>query len=781
LTHPLVQAARHGTDSITTLVERFYASDGPLVASGFEVRPQQREMSLRFAAQIDAEDPSVGFIESPCGVGKSLAYLVPGVFAALRAERRWSDAKRRELPVEDPQPTGRDYPAKFLVSTANIALQAQITRKDIPALARMLGIEIRASLMKSRSNYICRDALSEAGRDLPEFNALRDWLHQGGDGDRENLTWDASQVWPRVSRGADECVGDSCDHWEGGAERVCCWRAAIESWPSAHVLVANHHWASLVRGISTVGYAVDEGHELEDALRGVQGRALWPSKLVALATRYVSLTSASDARSEAERRRSAEASMSAAAEALFHVVEARVAAALATKDDDGQRDPVPLPRRWVRAADGPAIEGGFRVVVEWRDAIIDAALEEGCALEDGYMKAGSLPPDLKAARKVKALCSLANRAIEAARLYAAAVCGRAHPDWRNREGWAIWAEREKDRRGNERLTVNFTPADVAPAFGSLFMRYPRMVVTSATLPAFDTMRLALGCGVEIGPANRPLWPSIYATGTGRMRGHTLDTEDDAAQPYAAVEVEAWPTTPDPLDDSIVTVTSSHAPAPVYEVRLPSPYPLAQQAVLVIPRGPLPTDPDAWRPWAVARVLEAVEASRGGALILATSTRQMRAYAAALREDGRWRVFMQGDAGRGKVVADFRADRDSVLVATRSMFQGIDVAGDSLRLVVIDRVPFGSNDDPTEVAIGDLLSRRSRGGSPWLLRQVPMAAMALVQGLGRLIRSQEDRGGAVILDGRVMQSGSGFRAIRRALPPFRVADMDGMRKFFSGLT
>jgi single-strand DNA-binding protein len=64
----------------------------------------------------------------------------------------------------------------------------------------------------------------------------------------------------------------------------------------------------------------------------------------------------------------------------------------------------------VRAADGPAIESGFRVVMEWRDAIIDAALEEGCALEDGYMKAGSLPPDLKAARKVKALCSLANRA-----------------------------------------------------------------------------------------------------------------------------------------------------------------------------------------------------------------------------------------------------------------------------------------------------------------------------------------------------------------------------------
>ena len=779
--HPLAHSARHGTDPIAVLVERFYGADGPLVASGFEVRPQQREMSLRFAEQLDAEEPSVGFNEAPCGVGKSLAYLVPGLFAALRAESRWLDFKRREKPNEEPQPNGRDYPAKFLISTANIALQAQITRKDIPALARMLGIEVRASLMKSRSNYVCRDALAEAGRDLPEFNALRDWLHYGGDGDRESLEWDASSIWPRVSRGSDECVGDSCDHWEGGTEKLCCWRAAIETWPSAHVLVANHHWASLVRGLSTVGYAVDEGHELEDALRGVQGRALWPFKLVALATRYVSLTASSDARSEAERRRRAEVAMTSAADALFNVIEARVSAALATKDEENQRDPVPLPRRWVRAADGPALEAGFKTVLEWRDAIIDAALEEDCALEDGRMKTGPLPPDTKEARKVKAICALANRAIEAARLYAAAVCGRAHPDWRNNDGWAIWAEREKDRRGNERLTVNFVPADVAPVFGSLHIRYPRMVVTSATLPAFPTMRLTLGCGVEIEPGNRPLWPSVYATGTGRMKGQTLDTEDDAQQVYAGPEVEKGPTTQDPLDDSIVTVTSSHAPAPVYEVRLPSPYPLHRQAVLVVPRGPLPTDPDAWRPWAVARVLEAVEASRGGALILATSTRQMRAYAAGLREDGRWRVFMQGDAGRGKVVANFRADRDSVLVATRSMFQGLDVAGDSLRLVVVDRVPFATNDDPTEAAIGDLLSRRSRGGSPWLLRQVPMASMVLVQGLGRLIRSQEDRGGAVILDGRIMQDGSGWRAIRRALPPFRVTDMDGMRKFFSGLT
>lgn len=119
------------------------------------------------------------------------------------------------------------------------------------------------------------------------------------------------------------------------------------------------------------------------------------------------------------------------------------------------------------------------------------------------------------------------------------------------------------------------------------------------------------------------------------------------------------------------------------------------------------------------------------------------------------------------MADFAADTDSVLVATRSMFQGLDVPGDSLRLVVIDRIPFGSPGDPVEDAVGRLLVERNRGGTAWRLRTLPVAAMVLVQGLGRLVRAQTDRGAAVLLDGRILEARADWASLRRALPPFPI--------------
>ena len=149
---------------------------------------------------------------------------------------------------------------------------------------------------------------------------------------------------------------------------------------------------------------------------------------------------------------------------------------------------------------------------------------------------------------------------------------------------------------------------------------------------------------------------------------------------------------------------------------------------------------------------------------------------ALREERRWNVYKQGEAGRQQVVESFKADTDSVLVGTRSFFQGLDVQGESCRLVVIDKVPFASPDDPLEQAVGDLLVQRAKatgaGGrdpNAYLLRTVPEAAMVLVQGVGRLIRSREDRGVVVLLDGRVLQPGKGWETILQALPPFPLSD------------
>lgn len=753
--HPLVSRAIHGTEPITTLVEDFYGPRGPLAAAGFEVRPQQREMSLRFAAQMGVNGRSVGIVEAPCGVGKGLAYLVPLALAALRAEALWyAEARAAALrDGKDPatvEPTGIDYPRKGVVSTANIALQGQLLRKDIPALSRMLGVEIRPVLMKSRSNYVCEVSLGErlASGDL-EAQRIADWIDGGGSGDKEDIGWPIAEVWPRVSRGSEDCIGDTCDHYDG----KCHWRRAVREWPHAHILVANHHWTALSGGIASVGYAIDEAHELEEALRGVQAHAAVAGSFTSLATRYAASRAPDDV-TERDRQR---ARLEAIAAPLFAALTARLAESHGASERPPE--PVPLPPRWVRASQGPALEAAFADLLSLRDEMIQHALDLGCTLTDARVRY-VVSDDAATIKAGKAAASCANRAINLCRLYSAVVLGRPHPDWRNAAPWAIWAEMERDRKGEERLVAHCVPADVAPVFAGLHERYGTILLTSATLPAFQSLRLSLGLGVTSTPPVTPGWPSAWRTGRGLLTGQSLDSADGYGGDPETTQV-------DPLaDDTVQVVSAPDIADPIYEVRLPSPYALTQQGILVVPRGPAPRE-DSWAEWAEEQVVQAVTYAGGGALVLATSAAQMKRYAAALRATGGWRVLCQGEAGRRGLMADFAADTDSVLVATRSMFQGLDVPGDSLRLVVIDRIPFAAPSDPVEDAVGRLLVERNRGGTAWRLRSLPMAAMVLVQGLGRLVRAQTDWGAAVLLDSRVLEPRADWASLRRALPPFSI--------------
>jgi ATP-dependent DNA helicase DinG len=776
--HPLAARAIKGTEPIATLVKEFYGWGGPLIVNGWQVRAQQREMSLRFAEQLDENAASVGVIEAPTGCGKGMAYLVPGIFAAFRAEHQWFERARKEAirKGEDPdkvEPSSISYPAKFVVSTANISLQGQLTGKDIPSLAKMLGLPVRVTLMKSRRNYVCREELASIRHPDHDVRRILDWLDDGGSGDREDVSWPVADVWPRVSKGTDDCLGESCTHWHG--EPLCCWRAAVEAWPSSHVIVANHHWTALSGGLASVGYAIDEAHELEDALRSVQGHRLLMGSFSTLATRYVAsvraaaLTDArdSEARRDTDRtvealRKRLDARVEAIQTPLFDCIRERRAKAIPVEDEH-QDAAVTLPAPWVRKSAGPALEIAFADLIKLRDEMIESALDAGCEIEDGRIR--YVGKDDKAKVKAaRAAASVANRAIKLAQIYSATVLGRAHPDWCNGSLWAIWTSLE-----DEKIVVELTPADVAPVFGGLFARYGKMLLTSATLPAFPSLRLALGLGTEM---TRPIpvpWPAAWRTGVGKLKGHSLDS----AEGY---DRDERPT--DPLEDNTLSM-GSFAPPPKYEVRLPSPYPLPSLGVLVIPHGPLPTEPR-WRDWAVDRVVEAVTESRGGALILASSMAQMRRYAEALRLETGFKILCQGEAGRAGLIASFKADRDSVLCATRSFFAGVDVQGQACRLVLVDRVPFASPDDPVEKVVGELLVTRAKGGTAWRLRSVVVAGMTLAQGVGRLIRAETDYGAAVILDGRILEPRPGWREIRLALPPFPLhREMAAISRHLSG--
>jgi ATP-dependent DNA helicase DinG len=170
--------------------------------------------------------------------------------------------------------------------------------------------------------------------------------------------------------------------------------------------------------------------------------------------------------------------------------------------------------------------------------------------------------------------------------------------------------------------------------------------------------------------------------------------------------------------------------------------------LVVPADVLNPKDARWKEWATDKVVQAVEIARGRTLVLASSSAMMRHYGMHLASRSSYPVRTQGSSGRNDLIRWFTETTEGVLVATRSFFQGLDVRGESLSCVIIDRVPFDPPGDPLEDTVANMLAERV-GGNPFSVRSLPRAGMVLAQASGRLIRSQTDRGVVVMLDSKVV--------------------------------
>jgi ATP-dependent DNA helicase DinG len=214
-----------------------------------------------------------------------------------------------------------------------------------------------------------------------------------------------------------------------------------------------------------------------------------------------------------------------------------------------------------------------------------------------------------------------------------------------------------------------------------------------------------------------------------------------------------------------------------ELLLSSPFDYASQAILYVPRNM----PDPSSPSFVDRAAEQVEAilekSQGRAFVLFTSYANMNAVGERLAGRIPYPILVQGEAPKAVLLETFRATRGAVLLATASFWQGVDVVGDQLSCVIIDKLPFASPGDPVVSARIDHL--KSQGGNAFGEYQVPVAILSLKQGLGRLIRSKTDRGILAILDSRLVERSYGERFLE-SLPPARlVHDLGEVGRFFGG--
>ncbi|TMB14629.1 MAG: ATP-dependent DNA helicase [Deltaproteobacteria bacterium] len=210
--------------------------------------------------------------------------------------------------------------------------------------------------------------------------------------------------------------------------------------------------------------------------------------------------------------------------------------------------------------------------------------------------------------------------------------------------------------------------------------------------------------------------------------------------------------------------------------LASPFDYQSNAALYLPRQ-MPDPQDPAFAGAVAGELRALlPITSGRAFVLFTSLRNMRAVHGLLADELPWQVLLQGDAPKAQLLKRFR-ERPSVLFASQSFWEGVDVPGEALSLVVIDKLPFASPAEPIVAARIDRL--RAEGQDPFYRYQLPQAALALKQGFGRLIRSATDRGIVAVLDARMTRKGYG-RLFLDTLPRCRTLSTSGeVAAFWSG--
>lgn len=680
---------------------------------GYEDRPGQLAMARAVERSLAAEKPL--FVEAGTGTGKTLAYLVPAVLSGK----------------------------KVIVSTATHALQEQIFTKDLRLVATALapfGIEVRAALMKGLSNYLCkrrfRDAVNAADPELArDLEAVLAWSRETEFGDRSELVTlrEGSAAWTAVQSGSDTRLGSPCGFYED-----CFVTRMKKDAEGAQIVVVNHHLycADLALRRSRAGEMAsvlppheavifDEAHQLEDIATNFFGVRLSTGRFDAL-VRDVRRAFASDASVHKASIERAARAVEQASLATFGALVLRAAGAES--------------RRAITRADLEGEVAAETAKLDGALTVLAAELDEGPPLDGATVAA-------RRARELQDILRAIRRGVGAR---SSGVPSKVPFD-NDEDASEVHLDDDQEREP-EPAPVGFRDDELGHAVAWLDVRDRAVSLGASPIDLGRTFREALFLRV----------PSVICTSA------TLAV---ATSPVLAPGAGAAITTADALASQGASLASFHffrgrlgAPAETEELVVASPFDFPSRVGLYVPRD-LPDPGSAGFDDKVAeRARQLIEITDGGAFVLCTSNRAMRAIHQALRGAiGKRPLYLQGEAPKHTLLARFRSAGNAVLVATMSFWEGVDVPGYALRLVVIDKIPFAVPTDPIVAARCSLLE--AEGGNPFIEYSVPMAAITLKQGFGRLVRTKKDGGVVAIMDRRIVTRSYG-RTLLRSLPEAR---------------
>ena len=718
-------------DEVTTTLRRVAAG----LPGGGESRPGQVEMAEAVASAVVGRRNLV--VQAGTGTGKSLAYLVP---AALSGER-------------------------IVVATATKALQDQLADKDLPQVAAATGNDLQFAVLKGRSNYVCRQRVSEIGgpgaqlsltpgsADPPDAddsltpaadigstdpatiadqvrNLVR-WAEDTTTGDRAELPFEPHfRAWAMVSTTARECPGA----FRCPSGRDCFAEDARARAAEADVIVVNTHLygAHLASGGAVLPehqvVVFDEAHEVEDVMTDSLGLEVGPGRFRALAVAARPVLGDDNGAS-----RAVEAVADLAD--VFHRV---------LRPWSGRRVPHGDLSDGTSTADPDGRGGDGSGVVDDGSGGSDDSDDddhEPVGLDLGLAPLPKAPKSTP--RKVRSAPTAVGSDPDLATLLALATgrVGRLVDHLRRSERDAGDAEASADRSRRDRvlLAAGHLAADLA-RLALLGSEEVAWVEDSTRAPALRVSP------IDVGPIlAEQLWGSV----TGILTSATV--------PIGLAERLGMP------------------PGATDTLDVGSPFDYRAHSLLYVAKSL----PDRRSPAAEPALHDELEllisAAGGRTLALFTSWRAMRSAVEALSDRLPFPLLSQSDLPKPALVEAFRSDESACLFATLGFWQGVDFPGRTLSLVTIDRIPFPRPDDPV------LEARRERAGpGAFGAGDLPLAGTLLAQGAGRLIRTSTDRGVVAVLDSRLATARYRGALLERVPPMKRTLDRDEVLAFLADI-